>query len=258
MSKIDAEKFRRALRQMDLEAAVDRESEEEGLRSVASSSADVEERLMRIAASERPRPTQEPDSAGSPPTPIRRAMPAVRGAQAWMRTHRWFTFSAPLVAAAAVLAIVMLKDRLHPGVTPSDTTYAIVERRSALPTEANHVVLGSNGQPGEEVRGLRKHRSEQLSLELKPRSAQRIFNNVHVFISQPGRAARLWEYQPIKAAPGAFILNVPLREASELEAEQDLFFVFGASPDAPDPGVLKKVPGSKSHEIDSLHLTLLD
>lgn len=269
MSDHDPEKFRLALRQMALDAALDLH-EDAPAQDFEPLAPGVEDRLVQIACQSVAGSPKAPSPAPTPtPTPSgAAAVPLVAPALSVTRTGRRRSFgrlrSRPLwaatsimaaVAAAAAAAIVLSG---HPPAPGGPVYVAVTPTTVQLPGQDGKLMLGAGSTTGVPVSRLRLSRRQTLSLVLSPQKGGGEAEQVYTFIRHQNQPPRRWGVEPQKSDHGAFVLNIPLREAPAVESEQDLLFVLGPAGISVDPLQLDKPKRPSAYSLITVHLVVTD
>lgn len=258
MSNNDLEKFRLALRQMALDAAVERAEEEPEQGAPAALPRQVEDRLVRLAYQDRPTVPFSPHTfADLPQHPARQFKGTHwRRLVDWVRGHPFHLALVVPSVSAAVFAIVVLSRKPIP---PRSSTYAAYSPRAAeLPGQDGKLMLSSSATIDSQVSALRLRRSQTLTLTLRPRNTTSEATAVYAFVRQPNRPPQVWDVKPQKEEKGIFVLSIPLREAPELQAEQDLLFIFGPEGQELNPLFLENPSAGFANSLVTVHLTIIE
>lgn len=262
MSDRDPEKFRLALRQMALDAAL--EPHEDAPPQVFEPlRLEVEDRLVQLACQNGSGSAQDPAPvhvAAAPPA-LGHTAPGVTSTGLRRNFGRlrsrplWATVGITMMAAAAAAIIAWRSSSPSPG---SPVYVAMAPTTVQLPGQEGKLMLGAGTTISSPVRELRLSRRQTLSLVLSPQKGGGAAEQVYTFIRHKNQPPRPWGVVPQKADHGAFVLSVPLREAPAIEPEQDLLFVVGPDGPTPDPMRLDKPQRPSVYSLVTVHLVVSD
>lgn len=257
MSDKDLERFRQALRLLALDAAI--EQDDPPPHAFEPLSQEAEDRLVSLAYSTRPGATPaqktevEPLLACQRPKAERFERRGRAGA-VWSRPVRAGVGIALGVAAAAT--VVWFAGR-QPALR-GPTYVAVAPSAAPLPGPGGRLLLSGSSTGGAPVGTLRLKRKESLSLILRPQKNGSEAAAAYSFIRHPGEPPRAWDVVPQSVDKGVFVLSLPLTEAPDIQAEQDLLFVFGPAGPAPDPLQLEQFPRDSAYSTVKVHLVVTE